>query len=350
MGHGLKFPSDLADWRRWQQRRHLVRHLRHNVLSSQEPEDLTLTVVRGGPDADVVVVVDATHASMASAVVAPLRALPAERVITVLGPGVKLDVAGARTSVVASRLGPELASGRVLLGCGHFTSAGEAAWRWAGQAGVPTHVAQHGALTPFVPPLPDNTHLLSWSEADGSFWRSGRADVTSTAVGSQLLWQAERGFAARFARTSTSGSVIQPLTYLGQGHGAEIPRPLLIEAALRFCRAHDATYRPHPSEKDRLSRLAHSGYQRAGITIDRSGAPLATWDGPVVSIFSTGVLEMAARGVDAWVDFPRPPAWLGEFWERYGMRRFGGPPTPAPARPAEEPARRIAEILMEAAR
>ena len=50
-----------------------------------------------------------------------------------------------------------------------------------------------------------------------------------------------------------------------------------------------------------------------------------------MSVFSTGVLEAAAQGRDAWVDFPRPPAWLGEFWERYGMHRFGGAPTPAPA-------------------
>ncbi len=46
---------------------------------------------------------------------------------------------------------------------------------------------------------------------------------------------------------------------------------------------------------------------------------------------------------------PRPPAWLGEFWERYGMRRFGHEPTPAPVRPAVEPAERIAAILEEVA-
>ena len=51
--------------------------------------------------------------------------------------------------------------------------------------------------------------------------------------------------------------------------------------------------------------------------------PLVDLPNPVVSIFSTGILEAAARGRDAWVDFPHPPLWLEEFWERYGMHRFG---------------------------
>jgi hypothetical protein len=92
-----------------------------------------------------------------------------------------------------------------------------------------------------------------------------------------------------------------------------------------------------------------AAYERAGITVDRSGAPLVELAAPVVSVFSTGVLEAAARGRQAWVDFPRPPAWLGEFWERYGMHRLGSEPTPAPALPDVEPARRVAEIVLEAA-
>ena len=92
-----------------------------------------------------------------------------------------------------------------------------------------------------------------------------------------------------------------------------------------------------------------AAYERAGIAVDRSGTPLVDLVAPMVSVFSTGVLEAAAQGRDAWVDFPRPPAWLGEFWERYGMHRLGSDPTPAPARFEDEPARRIAEILVEAA-
>ena len=73
--------------------------------------------------------------------------------------------------------------------------------------------------------------------------------------------------------------------------------------------------------------------------------PLADLAAPVVSVFSTGVLEAAARGLPAWVDFPDPPAWLREFWDRYDMRPYGGDPTPAPARPDEEPAVAIARLL-----
>ena len=62
-------------------------------------------------------------------------------------------------------------------------------------------------------------------------------------------------------------------------------------------------------------------------------------------MFSTGVLEAAARGLPAWVDFPDPPAWLREFWDRYGMREYGGEPSDPPPRPAVEPAAAIARIL-----
>ena len=340
---GLRIASDLDEWHRWQQRRHLARHVKHRLVGSKSASEPRATVVHGSPDADIVVLVDATHASMANAVLAPLQWIPAERVITVLGPGVRLDVPGAVQVVHVSDVGTHLRSARTLLGCGEYTGIGAAAWSWARDVGADTFVAQHGALTPHAPPLPRDSTLLTWSEADGEFWCSGRSDVHHLEVGSQLLWAA--GEAPDVARPTG----VAPITYLGQGHAAEIPRVRMGEAALRFCRAHDATYRPHPSEKDKLSLVAHAGLRRAGIRFDTSGAALATWDRPVVSVFSTGILEMASRGVDAWVDFPRPPAWLGEFWERYGMSRFGGVPTPAPARPALEPAQQIARILLEAA-
>jgi hypothetical protein len=92
-----------------------------------------------------------------------------------------------------------------------------------------------------------------------------------------------------------------------------------------------------------------AAYRRAGVAVDTTGVPLVELDAPIVSVFSTGVLEAAARGRDAWVDFPRPPAWLGEFWERYAMHRLGTRPTPAPDRPDLEPARTVARIVTEAA-
>jgi hypothetical protein len=214
--------------------------------------------------------------------------------------------------------------------------------RWSRHLGVPHFVAQHGALTPFMPPLPQAARLLAWTEVDAHYWAGGRPDVSYKAVGSQLLWDAGAGQGSLDLTEAAD-----ELTYLGQMHGAELPRNQLVRAAASFCREHDAIYRPHPSERDKLSRLAHAGYRRMGIVVDGS-KPLAELTGPVVSVFSTGVLEAAAHGRHAWVDFPRPPDWLGEFWERYDMHRSGDTPTPPPARPAEEPARGIARILTDA--
>ena len=65
----------------------------------------------------------------------------------------------------------------------------------------------------------------------------------------------------------------------------------------------------------------------------------------VVSVFSTGILEAAARGVPAWAAYDRPPAWLEEFWERYAMSRYGAAPTPAPPPAAREPALAVAAAI-----
>ena len=118
---------------------------------------------------------------------------------------------------------------------------------------------------------------------------------------------------------------------------------------MRFCRERGASYRPHPSERDRLSLITLRTYRRAGITVDAGHVPLVDLPNPVVSIFSTGILEAAARGRGAWVDFPHPPTWLEEFWERYGMHRFGQAPTPAPSHPDKEPALEIADLVSKAA-
>ena len=44
---------------------------------------------------------------------------------------------------------------------------------------------------------------------------------------------------------------------------------------------------------------------------------------------------------------PAPPAWLVEFWDRYGMNQWGQEPTLAPVQPKKEPAQRIAELMIE---
>ncbi|MDT0193774.1 MULTISPECIES: hypothetical protein [unclassified Arthrobacter] len=198
-------------------------------------------------------------------------------------------------------------------------------------------------MTPHAPPLPEDAHLLAFSDADAEFWRSGRCDVTWDVVGSQLLWTAGAQGSGRVSEDA------RPV-FLGQLHGAELPRSGFARAATLFCTTTGAMYRPHPSETDRLSRLQHALWERRGVTLDRSGIPLAELNAPIASVFSTGVLEAAARGIPAWVTYPSPPAWLEEFWERYGMSRWGTEPTPAPARPDLEPARAIAEIVVQQVR
>jgi hypothetical protein len=113
----------------------------------------------------------------------------------------------------------------------------------------------------------------------------------------------------------------------------------------RFCRTEGARYRPHPGERDRLSRWQHARWRRQGIEFDDGSVPLRELPTPVVSVFSTGILEAAARGVPAWSAYDAPPAWLSEFWERYAMSRYGSDPTPAPRRPDREPALAVAHAV-----
>lgn len=345
MGHGLRHPADLVAWRRWHESRHPVRHVARSARARlRPPADVLVDLLSPGDDADVLVAVEATHASVDRAVVAPLAHLDPARTAVVAPVGWQPPAAyadHARRTVSLASL--DLAGVRAVLAAGHYTAIGAAAFEVAERHGARFLVSQHGALTPHAPPLPRAAHLLAWSEVDGAFWTAGRHDVTVTATGSQLLW-----LAGAEASSSTSDGATGPLTYLGQGHAAEISRARLARAALATCREHGAVYRPHPSERDVTSRAVLAAYARAGVTVDTSAVPLVDLEAPVVSVFSTGVLEAAARGRDAWVDFRRPPAWLGEFWERYAMHRLGTLPTPAPDRPEVEPARRVAEVVTEA--
>jgi hypothetical protein len=344
MGHGLRHPADLVAWRRWHESRHPVRHVARSARARlRTPGEVHVDLLAPDGEPDVLVAVEATHASVDRAVVAPMAHLDPARTAVVAPVGWQPPAAyadhGRRTVSLASL---DLPGVRAVLAAGHYTAIGAAAFDVVERQGARFLVSQHGALTTYAPPLPRAAHLLAWSEADGAFWTAGRHDVTVTTTGSQLLWLAGDGPPPR------TGDGTGRLTYLGQGHAAEISRARLARAALATCREHGAVYRPHPSERDVTSQVVLAAYARAGVTVDTSGVPLVDLEAPIVSVFSTGVLEAAARGRDAWVDFPRPPAWLGEFWERYAMHRLGTVPTPAPDRPEVEPARRVAQVVTEA--
>lgn len=339
----LVHPRDLGAWLDWQSGRRRLRHLKGRVVDTVRPPQAAWSIATNHPEPRLVVAMDSANPSAIGSLITPLHHL-SDVPIAVVAP-FALDAVVADLGLEVRPFNAGLVDGlvdtaRCVMTAGQYLPVGAATERAARRYDRALMMVQHGALTPYAPPLPPDCTVLSWSDADGEFWRSGRDDVRADSVGSQLLWDA----AARPSMDTSERSA--RLTYLGQGHAAELPRARLVDAALRFCRKHDAVYRPHPSERDRVSRVTLAGYRRAGVVVDGS-LPLNQLDGPVVSVFSTGVLEAAAQGREAWVDFPDAPSWLVEFWERYAMSRFGHTPTPAPQRPAIEPARQIARIVAE---
>lgn len=336
---GLIHPVDLDAWQAWQARRSRWVSLRSRLRGERTPAPLVLTT--GGPDARVLVAIDSRASSSVAAYVEPLRRLrPSE--VAVLAAEPRRDLVGDRAEThevtgvgdVLARM-PGLSAA---LSAGNYLRAGALAHDSVVQAGGTSFVGQHGLLTPHAPPLPSRCTLLAWSHADAEFWRSGRDDIEVVVVGSQLLWDAAHRDRAEVDEAS-------PPTFLGQLHGAEIPRREMAAVSYSFCRANRATYRPHPSEVDKLSRLQHAVWKRRGVRFDNSGVALADLSTPVVGVFSTGLLEAAAAGKPAWAFHPNPPSWVADLWRRYGLNQWGGEPTAAPPMPATEPATRIGEIL-----
>ena len=341
MSDRLQIPCDLAAWHRWSATQHRLRTLRSRVRPS--PEGRPVTTYRNSAEpATLIVSVASTSTSARAALFAPLNRLDDTSIAVITD----VDLADLLPTWEAGTDAwrPLLASARAVLGDGHYLKLGHEIWSASRERDIPYFVSQHGALTPLAPPLPPGAHLLAWSDADAAFWASGRADVKATTVGSQLLWEAS---VARRGQGSSSGPS-DAITYAGQLHGAEMPRWGMTRAALAFCRANGAHYRPHPGERDRLSRAAHVAFARAGVQLDTAEGPLSALPGGLVSVFSTSVLEAAACGRPAWVDYPHPPPWLAAFWARYGMRRWGEEPTPPPCLPTEEPASRIREVVLGA--
>ena len=360
---GLLFPRDIDEWRRWQGRQHRLRRIRASLLPRRE-NALWLAVRGSAPEA--LIGLDAETPTQVASLVRPLELLPHLDVAVLMptrrpgllpghgwrwlevpagggAPGAPDDAGTAprvsdHPGAAAPSVPEVLGSVRAVVTIGHFLPVGAVANCWAGDLGAARVVVQHGLLTPHAPPLPPESHFLAFSDQDGAFVAAGRDDVVCSSIGSQLLWAAGNEKPAPWGDQ-------RPL-YLGQLHGAELPRGIKGRVTADFCRATGAMYRPHPAETDVASRLQHALWERRGIVVDRSGLPLRELGRPVVSAFSTGVLEAAARGVPAWVMFPEAPRWLLEFWDRYSMRRWGGAPTSPPARPEREPAAAVADHIV----
>ena len=359
----LKYPLDLDAWQAWQRRQKKLKWAKYKLkalLDSARSRTIAEEPVHGllytrGTKPQVLIVMDSFSPTNRNAILEPLKHLDAVDVALWVPEDASEYLDGQYASEHYSRkdwteqeisgdelmrLLPDI---RIVLSAAQFLSRGAVAYEFSRAIGAEYWMVQHGLLVPQAPPLPVGCTLLAFSEADAEFWASGRRDVTTHAVGSQLLYLAAQKAAGAEAQKQND---LEPI-FLGQMHGAELPRASFAYASRSFLKKFGGTYRPHPSEKDKLSVLTHKLWEKEGIRIDRSGTPLNEVPNPVVSIFSTGVLEAAIRGIPAWVYHPAPPAWLVEFWDRYGMNQWGQEPTPAPVQPKKEPAQRIAELMIE---
>lgn len=359
----LKYPLDLDAWQAWQRRQKKLKWAKYklnSLLDSARSRTVAEEPVRGllytrGAKPQVLIVMDSFSPTNRNAILEPLKHLGAVDVALWVPEDASEYLDGQYASERYSRKdwseqeisGDELmrllSDVRIVLSAAQFLGRGAVAYEFSRAIGAEYWMVQHGLLVPQAPPLPVGCTLLAFSEADAQFWASGRRDVTTHAVGSQLLYLAAQKAAGAEEQKQND---LEPI-FLGQMHGAELPRASFAYASHSFLKKYGGIYRPHPSEKDKLSVLTHKLWEKEGIRIDRSGTPLNEVPNPVVSIFSTGVLEAAIRGIPAWVYHPAPPAWLVEFWDRYGMNRWGSEPTPAPVQPEKEPARRIAELMIE---
>ena len=359
----LKYPLDLDAWQAWQRRQKKLKWAKYklnSLLDSARSRTVAEEPVRGllytrGTKPQVLIVMDSFSPTNRNAILEPLKYLDVVDVALWVPEDASEYLDGQYASERYSRKdwseqeisGDELKSllpdVRIVLSAAQFLGRGAAAYEFSRAIGAEYWMVQHGLLVPQAPPLPVGCTLLAFSEADAQFWASGRRDITTHAVGSQLLYLAAQKAAGAEAQKQND---LEPI-FLGQMHGAELPRASFAYASHSFLKKFGGSYRPHPSEKDKLSVLTHQLWEKEGIRIDRSGTPLNEVPNPVVSIFSTGVLEAAIRGIPAWVYHPAPPAWLVEFWDRYGMNQWGQEPTPAPVQPKKEPAQRIAELMIE---
>lgn len=338
---GLAFPADLDAWRRWARTRRPVERAVRAAKQRLRPAPHVAPTLHLPPEGEgaveTLVVLDVLSPSCRAAVLDPAAHLDPAR--TALLAPVALDPADLPALWRPRSWAAEtpLPGVQQVLTLGIFNALADQVVAWARPRGARHVVVQHGLLTRWAPPLADGDHLLAWSDADAAYWSAGRSSITSETVGSQLL--------ALAGRQPKAPLKSERPVLLGQLHGTELTRREALLTYVRFAREADVDYRPHPNERDLASRAAHRVMRRAGVRIADEPGSLLDLGRPVVSIFSTGTLEAAQRGLPAWVAHTDPPPWVEDLWERYGLRRWGDDPTPAWPDPAVEPAAAVAAAV-----
>lgn len=327
---GLRY-ADIEHWQRWQASRRKLHVLKDRLTPKQDAPLRPEFWVRGD-NPELLVACDSNSPTNHHSLLAPLALLPDLPVVVAKPEHVELELPPGdwRRQATAPTTVRRVAS------IGDHLAVGAWARRFSEANGCAQVVVQHGLLTPFAPPPAPAVTVLAWSESDAAFLREGRSDIDTAVVGSPLLWHAKQ-------HPSPHVSRFERPVFLGQLHGSELSRGSKVRSTTRFWREMNATYRPHPREEDKLSRAQHALWRRMGMEIDGSG-DLAKLNRPVVSAFSTGVVEAAVRGIPAWVFHLDPPPWLEEFWDRYGLSRWGDPPSVPPAL-VSDPVERIAEAF-----
>ena len=316
---GLKF-TDLESWQKWQDSRRRLHVLKDRLTKrprSASTAAPAMTFWARGDEPKLLVACDSNSPTNHHSLLGPLASVSSLPAVVVQPSHVQLQLPGegwrqlpedaaVRTVDTLASIGDHLAVGAWAHGVARTRN-----WRQV--------VVQHGLLTPYSPPPPHGVEWLAWSDADAEYVTQGRPDLSARVTGSALLAAAAADPAPHISRFETP-------VFLGQLHGAELPRWQMTRSVTEFWRRTGALYRPHPREEDKLSRIQHALWRKAGMRFDESPG-LAALNHPVVGAFSTGVLEAAARGIPAWVFHINPPAWLEELWERYAMSSWGSAPT-----------------------
>ena len=340
--------SNLEEWQQWHQRRQgWLRRLRVSLPQSPKARLLIYSSTNADNQRPVLVTLDSIAASQRAALLRPAellihRGIP---VMIVAPEGVgrnlqDLDLAPVGSIDSEGRATMAIPRALSVLSGGHYMPAGWFGWSLSRAQEIPYLVVQHGVLTPHAPPLPPETHLLAWSPEDAQFWSSRRRDVMNTVVGSQSLWEA--------ARVQAVADPSAPLVFLGQLHGAELPRAVTVRTVRALRGKGEFVYRPHPGELDWRSRCQHTLWRSQGVTLDDVKRPLTSLGAPVGAVFSTGILEAAAAGLPAYGVCEGPPAWIHELWSRYGIERPDSGCRTQVDVPTLEPAQSIADIAGDA--